>query len=1143
MRKRVVSFVVAVVLGLSLLVNIAAESAVAPSLAVSPNSGPPGITVTLIASGYTPGLPAAVLWDEVVQETFNTTDSSFSMPFTIPPGASIGAHTIRLCNNCGAIEFEESASALFIVTKPPVAATQTPTPRPSTRTPTPVPSTATMTATPTELPSICHDLGLSPEAVVIDFEGFTPGTTLDLQLAADYGVGFERTLVITAPSVTTHSGSQAGKSQETVEFASIETPIRMVFTRPLQALGMFIGLEEARYTSGDITAILTVRGYRAGSDVLSSLGMSSVTFPAVRTGIEHCLTFEAAEGDLITHADLEYTDAAGFSIGEPRVIDDLTVVYSETPPPLADQPPYVEITLPADDAIFIAGDVDLRANISEDRGLEDVWYTVNDGARQRLGYSFAGSDPTQYLAGITFSAADLVPYETTRLTVIARDTAGQEASAWVDILYNPPTPTPALDIIAQVFELTQAIQCLDNPECGTNTVPIYTGRPTLLRLYVRAEGTSVEVPDVGGELCNEGECIPSLNRVSVSPTDDAIRDFRGDVSRTLNFLLPQEWVRRSTEVRLQVYVNRDGRDVGECSLDNNVFRFHFVPQTGETLHVVMMTVNAHGVQSLGSGRWPAIRWTQQFYPISEVRVYRSSEEPVDASYDYTTREGWDSLLMDLWWINFWTDDPADYLRYHAMVPDTVPHTWSGMGFVPGDESAAIYLGGGGSTTGHELGHNHGLQHAPCGSVENPNNGYPNYIGRGGIAYPRASIGEWGINLYTYPFTLYDPSTTNDFMSYCNPKFISLYSYHYLSWAVGSVAQAEPCLSGASHARIVQPSREYLVGTGEISPEGFELRKGFFRVPLPEDMELPANEGDFAVELRDTDGNVLLHRAFALPLNSEFAPSDHGAFRVIVPWEDGTALVAFLHQDQLLGGVPVSVHAPSTELLEPNGGETWPAKGSVTVRWQAGDVDGDALQTAIQYSDDGGRTWRSVARDVEGGKVALEASLLPGSSQGAIRVCVSDGVNTACDVSDAPFSVEGKGPEIFLTAPIEGGVFPTGERVIFEGNATDLEDGPVVDEQAYAWSSDRDGSLGTGRLLWGLPLTAGRHQITLTVTDRDGIQASASVSIVIGAEGEAEQPVAGPPTWLAGLGIALLALLILTGAVMVIIGLRRMFGSP
>lgn len=158
---------------------------------------------------------------------------------------------------------------------------------------------------------------------------------------------------------------------------------------------------------------------------------------------------------------------------------------------------------------------------------------------------------------------------------------------------------------------------------------------------------------------------------------------------------------------------------------------------------------------------------------------------------------------------------------------------------------------------------------------------------------------------------------------------------------------------------------------------------------------------------------------------------------------------------------------------------------------------------------------------------LDAANLPGSSQAAIQVCVSDGVNTACDQSDGPFSVPAKGPEVFISSPQEGAVFPTGEQVILQGFAIDREEGSVEDGPAYVWTSDRDGQLGTGRALWGLPLSAGQHTITLTVTDRDVNSASQSVIITIAPEGALppEQAPAIDPLLLLVLGGGLVILLL------------------
>jgi hypothetical protein len=259
---------------------------------------------------------------------------------------------------------------------------------------------------------------------------------------------------------------------------------------------------------------------------------------------------------------------------------------------------------------------------------------------------------------------------------------------------------------------------------------------------------------------------------------------------------------------------------------------------------------------------------------------------------------------------------------------------------------------------------------------------------------------------------------------------------------------------------------------------------------------PADGGPFSVQLLDIDGVILNQRAFSL-MNTDLAEdAPEGHFVVMVPWVPGTAEVVFMYQNEVLGSVPVTAHRPQIRLLTPNGGESWSSTGEELIRWEAADPDGDTLTTYVQYSPDGGQSWHAVELDVTEMEITVDTSVFPGSSNALIRVCTTDGVNTACDVSYEPFEVEGKGPEIFISSPADGMQFPRGEEVIFEGLATDLEDGPIEEPQDFIWTSDKDGLLAKDYLFWGKPLSTGRHTITLTVSDRDGNQSSESVSIVI-----------------------------------------------
>lgn len=77
---------------------------------------------------------------------------------------------------------------------------------------------------------------------------------------------------------------------------------------------------------------------------------------------------------------------------------------------------------------------------------------------------------------------------------------------------------------------------------------------------------------------------------------------------------------------------------------------------------------------------------------------------------------------------------------------------------------------------HELGHNHGREHAPCGV-----NGDPNF------PYPQAGTGIWGYDPASA--TLKDPAMTKDFMSYCDPPWVSDYTYRALLERVAAVNRA------------------------------------------------------------------------------------------------------------------------------------------------------------------------------------------------------------------------------------------------------------------------------------------------------------------------------------------------------------------
>jgi hypothetical protein len=165
-------------------------------------------------------------------------------------------------------------------------------------------------------------------------------------------------------------------------------------------------------------------------------------------------------------------------------------------------------------------------------------------------------------------------------------------------------------------------------------------------------------------------------------------------------------------------------------------------------------------------------------------------------------------------------------------------------------------------------------------------------------------------------------------------------------------------------------------------------------------------------------------------------------------------------------------------------------------------EGDAVSFAGAATDpeDGPLTgsalgWESSLDGVIGGGASVSRDDLSIGSH-VIRLVATDsgGKSDTASVSIEvkPFN---ESPSAAISAPADGASFVERTSIDFEGSATDSEDGALTGV-SLTWTSNLDGSLGTGESISRDDLAVGAHTIRFIAADSQGKEDTATISVVI-----------------------------------------------
>lgn len=519
-----------------------------------------------------------------------------------------------------------------------------------------------------------------------------------------------------------------------------------------------------------------------------------------------------------------------------------------------------------------------------------------------------------------------------------------------------PAPTPTIDLVYSSVEVTQGIQTT------SNSVPLVAGRSTVARVYaVTNTGASVGNVRISISATRGGTTLAGSPVVSAPRTVNGAAS-RDNLATSFNVRLPAAWL--SGSVALSIRLDSSNA-VAERNESNNLFsgalNFQSVP--GLNLKVVPITLNLGGRNYTPPSTAYLAPKFMKLYPISAATVTTRSS---GFTYQQSSNSSPDwRALLDQATSLYNLDNPPDGQVYFGVVPakDSQGRTWiptsgsitAGIGWVGYPVSVGLadtvldnwYIDGG-EIAAHEVGHNLGRDHSPCGVSGDRN--YP---------YPGGMIGNFGLDIE--PMGLKSPTIYSDIMGYCDNQWISDYTYNALLNAQRTNAAAALAVTEAG------PQPAMLVRMGLDGETAGELQPVY---ALSGYVRSSDAASEYAIEYLDAAGQPV--GRYALP--------------VLVAEEPGVSLRAI----NTLAPLPDAefssyriVHNETT--LAERRVDTMPAAAADAVQPPSATLSGDTLELAwmpvdapavVRYSTDSGQTWTTVALDHTGGRISLLRETLP-----------------------------------------------------------------------------------------------------------------------------------------------------------------------
>ncbi len=402
--------------------------------------------------------------------------------------------------------------------------------------------------------------------------------------------------------------------------------------------------------------------------------------------------------------------------------------------------------------------------------------------------------------------------------------------------------------------LTQAVQSREFP------VPLVAGREALLRVFVTApRATSERIPAVRARFY-QGNAEIHISEIPASATRIPTQVDESSLSKSSLAVIPGSVVQPGLEMVVEIDpegeldpatgITRRIPETGRISVNVAVMPPYsltvipFLWSEAPDSSIIALT-RAMGVDPGGSA---LLAHTRSLLPIGDLDV--TAHAPVVTSSNSVSQ-----LLGQTRAIRAVEGGSGQYM---GLITPPVAGNVVGAAILGGGTVSAAITNS--STIAHELGHNMGLFHAPCGNASFVDTAFPHANG---------TIGAWG---YDFQRETLVTSDTHDLMSYCRPRWIS--DYHF-----GNALRFRLVEEGGTAASIPVAVQSLLLWGG-VGDDGVPYLEPAFVI---DGVATPArNGGAYQLTGHTSSGDELFSMQFEM---QEVADAGgHKSFAVVVPIE-------------------------------------------------------------------------------------------------------------------------------------------------------------------------------------------------------------------------------------------------------------------